>query len=86
MKNKFIVVERVSIEVEIGLNSEIIEALSSFWAIVLNECGDPFEVVNMRLGEGLKTYDALKEFWSVNSDCKTQKRKLYEGVMVPAVT
>ena len=43
------------------------------------------EDVSMRVGEGMKTFGAMKRMWSGRSVTVSVKRELYERIVVPTV-
>ena len=43
------------------------------------------EDVSMRVGEGMKTFGAMKRVWSARSVTLNVKRELYERIVVPTV-
>ena len=84
----------MSVEVNVGpsllnivLNGERMEVVNSFK--YLGSCfssgGGVKEDVSMRVGEGMKTFGAMKRVWSARSVTLNVKRELYERIVVPTV-
>ena len=71
----------------ITLNGERMEVVSSFK--YLGSCfsrgGGVKEDVSMRIGEGMKTFGAMKSMWSCRSVSLNVKKELYERIVVPTV-
>ena len=71
----------------IMLNGERMEVVNSFK--YLGSCfssdGGVKEDVSMRVGEGMRTFGAMKRMWSGRSVTVRVKRELYERVVVPTV-
>ena len=71
----------------IFLNGERMEVVNSFK--YLGSCfssdGGVKEDVSMRVGEGLRTFGAMKRMWSSRSVTVSVKRELYERVVVPTI-
>ena len=71
----------------IMLNGERMEVVNSFK--YLGSCfsseGGVTEDVNMRVGEGLRTFGAMKKMWNSRSVSMNVKRELYERIVVPTV-
>ena len=72
---------------EIMLNGERMEVVTSFK--YLGSCfssdGGVKEDVSMRVGEGMRTFGAMKRMWSGRSVSLRVKRELYERIVVPTV-
>ena len=88
-KSKAMVAEREvgPVSLNIQLNGETMEEVQSFK--YLGSCfsndGGVKEDVSMRVGEGMKTFGAMKRLWNVRSVNVRAKRELYERVVVPTV-
>ena len=71
----------------ITLNGERMEVVNSFK--YLGSCfssdGGVKEDVSMRVGEGMKTFGAMKNMWKSRSLNVEVKRELYERIVVPTV-
>ena len=71
----------------IMLNGERMEVVNSFK--YLGSCfssdGGVKEDVSMRIGEGRKTFGAMKSMWSCRSVSLNVKKELYERIVVPTV-
>ena len=71
----------------IMLNGERMEVVNSFK--YLGSCfssdGGVKEDVSMRVGEGMKTFGAMKRMWKSRSLNVEVKRELYERIVVPTV-
>ena len=71
----------------IMLNGERMEVVNSFK--YLGSCfssdGGVKEDVSMRVGEGMKTFGAMKRMWSGRSVTVRVKRELYERIVGPTI-
>ena len=75
------------LSLNIQLNGDSLEEVQSFK--YLGSCfssdGGVKEDVSMRVGEGMRTFGAMKRLWNVRSVNVRAKRELYERVVVPTV-
>jgi len=71
----------------IMLNGERMEVVNSFKYLgsYFSSDGGVKEDVSMRVGEGMKTFGAMKKMWKSRSLSVDLKRELYERIVVPTV-
>ena len=88
-KSKVMIVgENVDLSLlDIMLNGKRMEAVDSF--NYLGSCfssdGGVKEDVSMRIGQGMRTFGAMKRMWNGRSVSLRVKRELYERIVVPTV-
>ena len=71
----------------ITINGEIMEVVNTFKYLgsFFSRGGGVKEDMSMRIGEGIKTFGAVKSTWRCRSVTLNEKKELYKRIVVPTV-